>query len=83
MQIKSGYILREIAGNYIVVSVGETGGMMSLTETGALLFKLLVKGATEEELLSALLDEYDVDEKVAKEDVDAFINKLKEAKLLK
>ena len=83
MQIKNGVVLREIAGNYIVVSTGETGGMVSLTESAASLFKRLLKGATEDELVSALLSEYDIDETVAKEDVKAFIEKLKEAKLLK
>ena len=83
MQIKSGVVLREIAGNYIAVSTGETGGMISLSETGALLFKCLLKGATEEELVDALLNEYDVEKDVAEQDVKAFIQKLKEAKLLK
>jgi hypothetical protein len=83
MQIKSGFILREIAGNYIVVSVGESGGMISLSETGAMLFRLLEKGATEEELVLAILNEYEIDEQTAKIDVEAFIKKLEEAKLLK
>ena len=83
MQIKNGAVLREIAGNYIVVSVGETGGMVSLTESGAILFRLLVKGAEKEDLVNALLNEYDVDRETAESDVDGFIEKLKEAKLLK
>lgn len=83
MQIKNGAVLREIAGNYIVVSVGETGGMVSLTESGAVLFRLLVKGAKREDLIEALLNEYEVEREIAVADVDGFIEKLKEAKLLK
>lgn len=87
MKIKSGFVLKEIAGSFIVVSVGERvkefNGVITLNETGVLLWKKLESGATEEELVKALLSEYDVDEATAKADVSGFVNKLKEAKLLK
>ena len=87
MKIKSGFILREIAGNYIVVSVGERvkefNGVVNLNKTGVLLWNALMKGATEEELVNALLSEYDVEKSVAESDVLEFVNKLKEANLIK
>lgn len=87
MKIKSGFVLKEIAGSFIVVSVGERvkefNGVITLNETGVLLWKKLEAGATEEELVKVLLSEYDVDETTAKADVSGFVNKLKEAKLLK
>ena len=86
MKIKDGFILREVAGSYLVVAVGtavkQFNGMINLNETGAFLWRLLEKGATEEESVSALLKEYDVDEETAKADVKAFTNKLTEAGLL-
>ncbi len=86
MKIKDGFILREVAGSYLVVAVGaavkQFNGMINLNETGAFLWRLLEKGATEEEAVSALLKEYDVDEETAKADVKAFTNKLTEAGLL-
>lgn len=87
MKIKSGFILREIAGNYIVVSVGdrvkEFNGVINLNKTGVLLWNALIKGATEEELVNALLKEYDVEQSVAENDVKEFVGKLKEANLIK
>ena len=87
MKIKDGFILREVAGNYIVVAVGdavkEFNGVINLNETGALLWKTLANGATEEQLVNALLAEYEVDKQTAEKDVKIFINKLTEAKLIK
>ena len=91
MKIKNGFILREMSGDeqgtYIVVAVGEASknlsGYLTLNETGAFLWKELVKGCDEDALLAALLAEYDVEEEIAKTDVKAFITKLTEAGLIK
>ena len=80
MKIKDGFILREVAGNYIVVAVGdavkEFNGVINLNETGAFLWKILQEGATEEQLKEKLLGEYDVSSEIAERDVKIFINKL-------
>lgn len=87
MKIKDGFILREVAGNYIVVAVGDAvknfNGVINLNETGAFLWKILEKGGDKESLTAALLGEYDVQEEIAKADVEAFIEKLTEAGLVK
>lgn len=86
MKIKDGFILREVASNYIVVAVNkavkEFNGVINLNETGAFLWKQLEVGADEEKLVSALLSEYDVGEDLARSDVKKFIKKLQEAKLV-
>ncbi|MBE7011579.1 MAG: PqqD family protein [Ruminococcaceae bacterium] len=86
MKIKPGYMLREVAGCNVVVSIGvetmDFGGMINLNDSGAFLWKLLENGATQDELLEKMLEEYDVDEKTAKEGINAFINKIREADLL-
>lgn len=86
MKIKQGFILREVAGNYIVVAVGsavkEFNGVINLNETGAFLWKKLQDGADEEGLVQALLSEYEVEEDLARKDVRAFVEKLQGAKLL-
>lgn len=87
MKIKDGFILREVAGNFIVVAVGDAvknfNGVINLNETGAFLWKILEKGGDEQSLVSALLSEYDVSEEIAVDDVKAFITKLTEAGLVK
>lgn len=87
MKIKDGFILREVAGSYLVVAVGnavkEFGGIVNLNETGAFLWRLLEKSSTEPEMVDALLNEYEVDRETAEKDVRAFVEKLTEAKLVK
>lgn len=87
MKIKDGFILREVAGNFIVVAVGgavkQFNGVITLNEAGAFLWKRLQDGATETELVNALLEEYEVEKEVAEKDVKAFIQKVEEAGLIK
>ncbi len=85
MKIKDGYVLREIAGNNIVVEVGgkvSFNGMITLNDTGAFLWKKLEKGAEKEALAAALLDEYEVSPEKAEEDVALFLQKLEGAAVL-
>ena len=86
MKIKEGYLLRNVANNYIVVAVGEAGidfnGIITINETGAMLWELLAGGASKDELVSKLTEEYDVSKEIAEADVDAFLNIMKEADLL-
>lgn len=85
MKIKDGYMLREVAGSHVVVPTGKAAldfsGMITLNGTGAFLWKQLSTDKTERELLCALLEEYDVDEKTAQEDISGFLAKLKAADL--
>ena len=78
--------MREVAGSHVVVPTGKAAldfsGVITLNETGAFLWKQLAGDKTEQELVIALLDEYDIDEARAKEDISAFVNKLKAADLL-
>ena len=87
MKIREGFIIREVAGSFVVVAVGsaakEFSGIINLNETGAFLWKALEKGATKDELVAKLLAEYEVDEATARADVDAFVQKLQENQLVK
>ncbi len=86
MKIHEGFLLREVAGNYIVMPVGDAAqrlnGMIKLNETSAFLFRILERGADEEGLVAALLDEYDVADAVARRDVAAFLGTLRSARVL-
>lgn len=86
MKVKKDFILRKVSDSYIVVPVGEAvvdfSGMVNLNESGACLFEALQKGATEDELVEALLSEYDVEETVARADVKRFISMVKDAGIL-
>lgn len=86
MKIKSDFMLREVAGYYVVVPVGsgalDFNGVINLNESGATLWRAMENDVTEEELVATLTSEYEVDEDRAKADVAAFVNKMKEAKLI-
>ena len=84
MKIKSGFMLRSIAGCKVVVSVGnrtlDFNGIINLNDTGAFLWERLEKGATEDELVSAVLENYEeVDEPLARESVREFVGTIREA----
>ena len=87
MKIKEGYVLKEVADSYLVVAVGNAvkdfKGIITLNETGAFLWKQLETGATKEQLLEALLNEYEVTQEIALQHIDKFIEKLTNAQLLK
>lgn len=81
MRIKEGIALRNVSGTSIIVSVAENKvnyeDIFSLNETGALLWKALEQGAEKEELLQIIKNEYEVDEAVAREDIERFLDKLR------
>ena len=81
MKLKDGFILREVAGQTVVLPVGgdlDLNMMITLNETGAFLWKQLENENDEAGLVAALLAEYDVDEATAKTAVEGFVAKLNE-----
>lgn len=86
MKIKDGFMLREVAGQSVVVPLGERvvefNGIMTLSESGASLWKLLQNGATEDELVKLILSDYEIDENTARVDVKAFVDSLNMKNLL-
>ena len=86
MKVKDNFVLKKIAGSYVVVPVRSRAvdftGIIKLSESGAFLWNILEKGADREELIEKMLDEYAVDEATAAADIDRFIEKLREADLL-
>ena len=86
MRIKEGFMLREAAGETVVVPFGEEAlnfqGIISLNETGALLWKELEQGCEKKDLVQALLDEYEVDAETAEKDVNEFLKRADDAGLI-
>lgn len=87
MKIKSGFLLREIAGAWVVVPVGQRvvdfNGLMSLSESGALIWSKMEQGVeTKEELVNLLQENYSVKTEVAAEDITDFLNQINERGLI-
>ena len=86
MKIKNGYMMRKVADKCVVVPMGDEvtnfNGMINLNETGELLFATLQKGCTREELIEAMLAEYDISREICERDVDRFIEKVDKVGIL-
>ena len=81
LKLKEGFILREVAGETVVIPSGEDinlNMMITLNGTAAFLWQKLEQGCTEEELVAALLAEYDVEADKAAEHAAKFVAKLNE-----
>lgn len=78
MKISKEFVLREIAGDYVIVPTGEAAyrfqGLITVNDTGAFLWEQLQSGEqTEEKLTEALFGEYEVDRESALKDVEEFL----------
>ena len=83
MKLLGEYVLTEIGDEIMACSVGEgTPRVVTLNESGRLLWPLLEKGCTQEELTAALCDEYEVSEDSARADVHSFVEYLKSRGIL-
>ena len=83
MKIKENLVLRQFADTWTVLPLGKDiinfDGMLTLNDTGAMLWQLLEKGAEKADLVSAVTAEYDVSVEEAAADIDAYIEKLANA----
>ena len=81
MKINGEFILREVAGDTILVPVGKTAlrfnGIITLEPVGTMIWKGIEAGKTREEILAQILENFDVEPQVASADLDEFLQQLK------
>lgn len=86
MKIKKGYKIKKVSDKYIVIPTLEESvnfsGIMTLNNSGKLLFEALQSKKSVEDLIKLLTDEYDIDTNTARKDINSFIEKLKTNNLL-
>ena len=86
MKVEKEFVLREIAGDNILVPVGETAldfnGLITLNEVGAFLWNKLQNDITIDGLVQEVLNEYEVDEDTARKDILEFLDYLKKADII-
>jgi len=81
MKLKDGFILREVAGQIVVLPSGDEldlNMMITLNEVGKFIWVLLEEETDEATIVDAILKEYDVDKATAEVAVAGFIKKLNE-----
>ena len=80
MRIKYGFVQRDVMDEYIVMLAGaqmkEFEGVVVLNEPSAFLWKKMQSDVTRQELVEALLEEYDIDSAVAEKDTEELLKKL-------
>ena len=87
MQINRDFTIQKVGSSYVAVPVGKTSqtfhGMIRLNETGAFIWNQMAqKDCTEEDLVAALLEEYEVAPDVAARDVHNIVEQLRASHIL-
>ena len=81
MKINPDFTIQKVGNSYVAVPVGEVSksfhGMLQLNQTAAFLWNLMAaRDCTEDELVDALLEEYDIDRTTAAADVHRIVELL-------
>lgn len=86
MKVNKNFVVRQIADEYIIVPIGEAvinfNGMVTVNEVGKFIWQQLYDDLAQDELLQRIIQEYDIDEQTAAEDMEEFLEKLKQGGLL-
>ena len=86
MKFKKEFMLREIVGETILIPMGDNNnhfnGIITINELGKFIWENLESSKDEEDLLHKILEEYEVEEKEAKEDLDEFLDKLRQVDII-
>lgn len=81
MNIKQELVYREILGEHILIPVSgasDKNGLFVMTELGAFIWNLIKDEKNQDEILKCILDEYDVEEETAKNDLEEFLVSLRD-----
>ncbi len=77
MKTNKNFILRDVAGEHILIPINEAAqsfnGMLHLTSTAAFIWKMVDKCDSLNEIINEIVNEYEVDKKQAKEDIYGFL----------
>ena len=80
MKVNSDFVMRNIAGENILVPTGEAAekfnGMITMNEVAAFMWQNIDEVESKEDLVKIVLNEFEVDEETATRDVENFINEL-------
>lgn len=86
MKLKGEFVLREIAGEVILVPVGQTAldfnGIITLNQTGVEIWKGLQEEKSREQILEELLEQFEVSRETAQADMETFLQYLNENGLI-
>lgn len=86
MKINPEFIPRQVDNEYLLIPVGsvsnQMNGLITLNEMGAFIIEHIRSGMTDEEIIIAILDEFDSDKETVEKDYYDFIEKMKQKKVI-
>ena len=86
MKLRYELVLRNVAGETILVPIGEAAkkysGLFAVNELGAFLWERIPEAESEAALVNLVLEDYEVSREEAEQDVQEFLGKLREMDLL-
>ena len=86
MKLQGEFVLRDIAGEIVVVPVGKTAldfkGMIILNSVSKVIWECLEKGSSQEKILKTVLEQFDVSEEEASADILEFLEQMRSVHLL-
>ncbi len=80
MKLSNKFVLREIAGDSILIPIGQTDiqGMLLLNPVSMLIYQGLQNGNEPEEILQQIITEYDVEETQAQDNLKETLAQMRE-----
>lgn len=86
MKLKDGIVTNSIDGESFAVATGDAAkafnGIIKNNPTASFIFELLKTQQTEDTIVSAMLEKYEVDEAVVRNDVNELLDLLKSKNLI-
>lgn len=86
MKLKDGIVTNSIDGESFAIATGNAAkqfnGLVKNNPTAAFIFELLKKEQTEDSIVNAMLEKYDVDEATVRADVKELLALLKSKNLI-
>lgn len=86
MKLKNGIVTNSIDGESFAIATGdaakEFNGLIKNNPTAAFIFELLKTEQTEDSIVDAMLEKYEVDEPIVRADVKELIDLLKSKNLI-
>ena len=82
MRIKQGFVMREVAGQTVIVATGEAArgfrGMIKVNAAGRIIWQGITDGLDEAAIVERIVAAFDVTRDTAEHDVAAFVAQMRD-----
>ena len=86
MKLRGEFVIRQVVDEVLAIPVGNTAlefnGMIMLNAVSRIIWESLSMGATNDEIVTAVTDKFEVSAEEARADITEFIDKLREINII-